>query len=68
MPDADEGDVRAELREIGERRAAQEKERKKLSNDTQDAIKRAKGRVPMTEIAKLVGLERTSMYHTYVRA
>lgn len=60
-------EIREELREIGERRKAHVAAGKKLVDDTRTAIKRAKGAVPMTEIADLVDLERTSMYHTYVQ-
>lgn len=64
MPvDADH--LRNELREIGERRSQIGEATVELVEDTRKAIKRARGVLSMTEIAALVRLERTSMYHTY---
>lgn len=59
--------LRAELDEIGERRAKHNAEAKALVRDTGKAIRRARRVLSMTEIAKRVRLERTSMYHTYGR-
>lgn len=57
--------VRADLAEIGERRVQVTAAVTQLAVDTQSAINRARGVIAMTEVARLVGLERTSMYHTY---
>jgi DNA-binding phage protein len=62
---SDPDKMRAELAEIGERRADHTAAGAKLVEDTRSAITRAKGALSMTEIARLVRLERTSMYHTY---
>lgn len=58
--------VRAELRKIGERRAEVKAEDARLAEDTARAIKRARrARLPMTEVAALVGLDRTYLYRGY---
>lgn len=57
--------VRADLAEIGERRVQVTAAVTQLAVDTQTAINKARGVIAMTEVARLVGLERTSMYHTY---
>lgn len=63
--DSDPEVLRAELAEIGERRVQLTAATVKLADDTRAAIRRAKGALSMTEVARLVRLERTSMYHTY---
>lgn len=65
MATVSEDKVRAELTEIGERRVQVTAAVTQLAVDTQSAINRARGVLAMTEIARLVKLERTSMYHTY---
>lgn len=66
MPvDADE--LRDELRKIGERRSQIGEATTDLIDDTRAAIRKARGILSMTEVATLVRLERTSMYHTYGR-
>lgn len=62
---SEEEGLRAELAAIGERRTEIAAAKAKLAEDTRAAIRRAKGILAMTEVARLVGLERTSMYHTY---
>jgi DNA-binding phage protein len=57
--------IRANLREIGQRRVAQGVETEALAEDTKKAITHARGILSMTEIAKLVGLDRSSIYTTY---
>lgn len=65
--DSDAGKIRAELAEIGERRVQVSAAVTQLAVDTQAAISKARGVIAMTEVAQLVRLERTSMYHTYGR-
>lgn len=62
---SDPDTLRAELAEIGERRVQITGATSKLADDTRAAIRKAKGVLAMTEVAQLVKLERTSMYHTY---
>lgn len=54
------------LREIGRRRRREGENAARLALDTEAALKRARvEKVSMTEAAKLVGLDRTSVYRTY---
>lgn len=64
MPDAAER-LRTELREIGDRRLDLQVAITKLEEDTTNAVKRAKGKLSMSEAADLLGLHRTSCYSTY---
>lgn len=58
--------VRADLRKIGERRQANDAERRSIANDTSIAIKQArKASLSMTEVARLIGLDRGAIYRTY---
>jgi len=60
-------DVRDELREIGERREQQKLAEEKLAHDTAAAIRRARrAKVSMTEVARLVRLDRTYLYRGFV--
>lgn len=54
-----------ELEELGVRRRRIGAELIKLAKDTARVIKKHRGVVPMTEMAKLVGLDRTTLYHNY---
>lgn len=62
-PGADK--LRSELRDIGKRREVLTAEVTELEDDTGKSIKRAKGKLGMTEVAELLGLHRTSLYRTY---
>lgn len=65
MPD-DADKVRAELRKLGKRRERQGQAARKLAAETAAAVRRARqAKVPVTETARLIGLERSSIYHTY---
>lgn len=63
MPDAAE--LRRELLAIGDRRLDLRLAIEKLAIDTNNAISRARGEISMTEIAQLVGVDRTGLYRTY---
>jgi DNA-binding phage protein len=65
MPAADVDKLRDELQEIGRRRDDLSTDQAKLARDTRLALRRARGRLPVTEMARLVGLERSSLYRTY---
>lgn len=58
-------DIRADLKELGKRRKALDKDTLKLSNDVERALKRAQGEVSVTEAAKLLGMHRTTVYRVY---
>lgn len=57
--------LRDELREIGDRRLDLNVATVKLEEDTTRLVRRAKGVLGMREIARLVGLHRSSLYTTY---
>ena len=66
MP-VDPDKLRDELRQIGDRREDLDLARERLARDTRKAVRRArrvKG-ISMGEVAKLVGLDRTSLYQSY---
>ena len=65
MQDDPADTLRAELTLLGERRKLQQQETEALARDTRKAVKRAKGVITMSEVARLVGLDRTSLYQTY---
>lgn len=67
MPD-DADRLRDELREIKERREVLTDAIQQLAQDTGDAIQRARGELSMTEIARLIGIDRTGLYRTYTSA
>ncbi len=59
-------DIRGRLASIGLTRERLNRETKKLARETESAILDArKAGVSMTEIAELVKLDRTNLYHTY---
>lgn len=60
--------LRDELREIKARRDVLTDAIQQLAHDTGDAIQRARGELSMTEIARLVGIDRTGLYRTYTSA
>jgi predicted DNA-binding transcriptional regulator AlpA len=58
--------TRAELGDIGKRRKELEELEAQLAKDTKTAIVHARrDKVPITEAADLVGLERTTIYQVY---
>lgn len=65
MPADELQQLRRELDEIGERRNRQDADRQKLADDTRAIVKRAQGKIQVSEIAERVGLERTVIYRTY---
>lgn len=65
MPAGDFHQLRRELDEIGKRRARQEVDRSQLAEDTREIVKRAHGKIRVSEIAKRVGVERSVIYRTY---
>jgi transcriptional regulator of acetoin/glycerol metabolism len=67
MPADDLELLRRKLAEIGRRRKAQNTAIEKLAHDTVEAVNLAQGKLGATEIAALVGLERTTLYRVYRR-
>lgn len=63
--DTDLTQLRKHLAAIGARRKMQNTDIEELSRETTEALRRAKGRLPTTEVARLVGLERTTLYRVY---
>lgn len=65
MPESAD-DLRQELWEIGQRRLDLARAKEKLARDTFGSVRRARGKVSMVEMAKLLSLDRTTLYQTYV--
>lgn len=57
--------IRSILAELGRRRIKLRGGEDALAEETKKAIKRAIGVLPMTEVAELVGLDRTTLYKVY---
>lgn len=58
-------DIRDELRDLGERRKNQEEDAAVLANDVEKALKKAYGRLSVSEAARLLGMHRTTVYRVY---
>lgn len=65
MPTDSESDSRDELKKLGARRKKLEADRAKLATDTQDALNRSYGSVPVAEAARLLHMHRTTVYRVY---
>jgi hypothetical protein len=64
-PDTPITELRKQLGEIGRRRAQIRAQTTQLSFDTAVAIRKAQGVLSLTEIATLIGVDRTGLYRTY---
>jgi hypothetical protein len=60
--------LRADLAELGRLRKEQDVNVGELARATRTRVMRARGKIPATEIADLVGLERTTLYRVYFKA
>lgn len=60
-PDA----IREELAELGRRRKAQEEGDAELAREVTKVLKRAFGKVTVSEAADLLGMHRTTVYRVY---
>jgi transcriptional regulator of acetoin/glycerol metabolism len=60
-------ELREELAALGIRRRTQVENVGELARATEKAVRRARGKIPATEIADLVGLERTTIYRVYFK-
>lgn len=58
-------DIREELRALGERRKVAAKDESKLAADTERVLRRAYGKVTVSEAANLLGIHRTTVYRVY---
>lgn len=65
MPDDSEPDVRDTLKRLGARRRKLKADQVKLAEDTQEALDRAYGEVPVTEAADLLHMHRTTVHRVY---
>lgn len=63
MEDLDQ--LRAYLTDLGKRRKRHNQDKGRLADETTRAVKLAEGRIPTTELADLIGLERTTIYRVY---
>lgn len=57
--------VRRTLRELGKRRAQQERADSKLTADIQKALAEAEGKISVSEQANLLKMHRTTLYRVY---
>lgn len=60
-----EKQLRHALRLVGRRRKAQQIKDRKLQEDTTALLQKARGKIPTTEAAQLVGLTRSTVYEVY---
>lgn len=60
-------DIRAELARLGDVRRAHELGDEEVAQQIKAALARAKGEVPITEAAQLLGLDRSTLYRVYLR-
>lgn len=60
-----EKQLRQRLRQIGRRRKAQQIKERQLQDDTNRMLQQARGVIPTTEAAELVGLTRSTVYEVY---
>lgn len=58
-------DIRVELAELGERRRRRAEDDADLAKDVERTLRRAYGKVPVAEAARLVGIHRTTVYRVY---
>lgn len=59
--------VREELRDLARRRQRAIADEASVAADIRIAVKKARAEgIPLTEVATLLGLDRSSMYRTYV--
>jgi transcriptional regulator of acetoin/glycerol metabolism len=58
-------DIRDELRALGERRKLAAKDESKLASDIERVLRRAYGKVTVSEAANLLGIHRTTVYRVY---
>lgn len=58
--------ARRELSAIGARRRALDGQKEGLQGDTERVLKRWRGTVPLAEAARLVGLNRSTIYELYL--
>jgi DNA invertase Pin-like site-specific DNA recombinase len=59
--------IRERLRRVAERRRAAEREDDEIADEIRDSINEARdANISMTEVARLLEIDRTSMYRTYI--
>lgn len=57
--------IEQELRALGRRRKKMQSDEAELVRDMETTLKRAYGKVPVAEAARLVGVHRTTVYRVY---
>lgn len=63
---AESTDIRARLKELGERRKRNEAEDSAITEEIKSALADAEGEVSRTEAADLLQIHRTTLYRVYV--
>lgn len=58
-------DIREELKALGERRKQNSADEEAIAKDVERTLKRAYGKVTVSEAAKLLGIHRTTVYRVY---
>lgn len=58
-------DIRTELAALGERREAQDASDAQLAKEVERTLRRAYGKVPVAEAARLLRMHRTTVYRVY---
>lgn len=65
MATASQADIRDELKRLGERRAKLDQDDAELMKDVKKVLRRAYGRISVTEAADLLQMHRTTVYRVY---
>lgn len=65
MATASESDIRQELADLGQRRSELDSQDEALMKDVKRVLRRAYGRISVTEAAKLLRMHRTTVYRVY---
>jgi transcriptional regulator of acetoin/glycerol metabolism len=58
-------DIRAELVKLGKRREKLDKDSDHLADEVTKALRRAYGKIPVAEAARLLNIHRTTVYRVY---
>lgn len=65
MATVSESDIRKELADLGQRRTQLDADDEQLMQDVKKVLRRAYGRISVTEAAELLHMHRTTVYRVY---
>lgn len=57
--------IRRQLKSLGQRRQANKTKASMLQDETAEALRSARGVIPVSEAAKLLGITRSTVYEVY---